>query len=77
MLGLTDVDALTISMARRVATDVSLETAAFAIAIGVLANTALKLAVVLLFGSPAFRRVAGATLLSLVAAAGASLVVGG
>lgn len=77
VLGLTDVDALTISMARRVATDVSLETAAFAIAIGVLANTALKLAVVLLFGSPAFRRVAGATLLSLVAAAGASLVVGG
>jgi len=73
VLGLTDVDALTISMARRVAVDMSLETAALAIAIGVLANTVLKLAVVLLFGSPSFRRVAGATLLALVGAAGASL----
>ena len=42
VLGLTDVDALTLSMARDVARTISLETAATAIAIGVLANTLLK-----------------------------------
>ena len=43
VLGLTDVDALTVSMARGFAQAVSLDTAAVAIAIGVLANTGLKL----------------------------------
>jgi uncharacterized membrane protein (DUF4010 family) len=76
VLGLTDVDALTISMARRVASDISLETAAFAIAIGVLSNTVLKLMVALFLGSPGFRRVAGATLFGMVVAAGASLMFG-
>jgi uncharacterized membrane protein (DUF4010 family) len=76
VLGLTDVDALTISMARRVASSVSLETAAVAIAIGVLSNTALKLSVALFFGSPGFRRVAGGTLLGMIVAAGASLLFG-
>ena len=75
-LGLTDVDALTISMARRVASSVSLETAALAIAIGVLSNTALKLTVALFFGSPGFRRVAGGTLFGMIVAAGASLLFG-
>lgn len=74
VLGLTDVDALTISMARRVAPDTSFETAALAIAVGVLSNTLLKLTVVLFFGSPAFRRIAGGTLLGMVVAAGASLL---
>ena len=74
VLGLTDVDALTISMSRHVAQAVSLETAALAIAIGVLSNTALKLMVALFFGSPGFRRVAGATLFGMVLAAGASLM---
>ena len=76
VLGLTDVDALTISMARRVASSVSLETAALAIAIGVLSNTALKLTVALFFGSPGFRRVAGGTLFGMIVAAGASLLFG-
>jgi uncharacterized membrane protein (DUF4010 family) len=74
VLGLTDVDALTISMARRVASDVSLDTAALAIAIGVLSNTVLKLAVAAFFGSARFRRVAGATLLGMVGAAAAAVV---
>jgi uncharacterized membrane protein (DUF4010 family) len=74
VLGLTDVDALTISMARRVASDVSLDTAALAIAIGVLSNTVLKLAVAALFGSARFRRVAGGTLFGMVMAAGAAVV---
>ena len=47
VLGLTDVDALTVSMARGVAEAGSLTTAALAIAIGVLANTALKLGLAL------------------------------
>lgn len=75
VLGLTDVDALTISMARRVASDVSLNTAALAIAIGVLSNTALKLAIAAFFGTASFRRVAAATLFGIVLAAGAAVVL--
>jgi uncharacterized membrane protein (DUF4010 family) len=74
VLGLTDVDALTLSMARNVARTVSLETAALAIAIGVLANTAVKLGVALFVGSPAFRLVVGAALVLMAAAAVASIV---
>jgi uncharacterized membrane protein (DUF4010 family) len=74
VLGLTDVDALTISMARQVAPTTSFETAAVAIAVGVLSNTVLKLTVALFFGSPGFRRTAGATLFGMVAAAGVSLM---
>ena len=58
VLGLTDVDALTVSMARGVAKTVSLEAAALAIAVGVLANTAVKLGVALFFGSARFRAIA-------------------
>ena len=75
VLGLTDVDALTISMAKGVASAGSLETAALAIALGVLGNTALKLTVAMLFGTWGFRRVAGGTLLAMVVAAGASLAL--
>ena len=57
VLGLTDVDALTISMARSVAEPESLQFAAAAIAIGILANTVLKLAVVLVFGEARFRAI--------------------
>jgi uncharacterized membrane protein (DUF4010 family) len=75
LLGLTDVDALTISMARHVAPAISLQTAALAIAVGVLSNTALKLTIALFFGSPGFRRVAGGTLLGMILVAGISLVM--
>jgi uncharacterized membrane protein (DUF4010 family) len=57
-------------MARQVAPSVSLDTAARAIAIGVLANTALKTGVALFFGAATFRvLVAGALLLMMAAAA--------
>jgi uncharacterized membrane protein (DUF4010 family) len=63
LLGLTDVDALTMSMARGMSNDTSaLELAARAIAIGVAANTALKLAMALALSTGAFRSVAGGTL---------------
>lgn len=63
LLGLTDMDALTLSMAR-LAGDVSqLHTAALAIGIGVLANTVLKSAVVLSLGGQSFRHRAFAALM--------------
>jgi uncharacterized membrane protein (DUF4010 family) len=75
VLGLTDVDALTVSMATAIATNVSLETAAIAIAIGVLANTALKLALTLLFGIGRFQRIAGGALALMALATLATIVL--
>ena len=75
ILGLTDVDALTVSMARGVAKTVSLDPAALAIAVGVLANTALKLGVALVFGTACFRRVVGGTLALMIVTAAAALVL--
>lgn len=74
ILGLTDVDALTVSMARGVAGTVPPAVAAFAIAMGVLANTVLKLAVALIFGSRRFRPIVGGTLVLMIIAAAAVLL---
>jgi uncharacterized membrane protein (DUF4010 family) len=54
-LGLTDTDALTVSMSRLEA-GLAADVAARAIAIGVLANTVLKLAVAGVLGRATFRR---------------------
>lgn len=59
LLGLTDVDALVIAMARSAGDAVRIQAAAQAIALGVVANGALKLALALWLGAPAFRRRAG------------------
>ena len=75
VLGLTDVDALTVSMARGVAQTVSPHTAAAAIALGVLSNTGLKLAVALLFGGPPFKQVAGGTLAVMILAGAAAFAL--
>jgi uncharacterized membrane protein (DUF4010 family) len=75
VLGLTDVDALTLSMAREVAQAVSVEVAAAAIAIGVLTNTAMKLALALFFGSARFRLIAGGALVLMLAALGGVLML--
>lgn len=75
VLGLTDVDALTVSMARNVAQTVSPDVAATAIAIGVLTNTGMKLALALLFGSRRFRLIAGSALALMLAALGSALVL--
>ncbi len=69
VLGLTDVDALTMSMARGMAGATSLELAARAIAIGVAANTALKLVLAVAFSAGSFRRIAGGTLTAMLCAA--------
>jgi uncharacterized membrane protein (DUF4010 family) len=62
VLGLSDVDALTVSMAKDVADALSPTIAATAIAVGVLSNTAMKIALALALGSPRFRFVAAGSL---------------
>jgi uncharacterized membrane protein (DUF4010 family) len=62
VLGLTDVDALTLSMTRGVAHSISSSVAARAIAVGVFANTAMKLAMAVLIGTGRFRTIAGGAL---------------
>jgi uncharacterized membrane protein (DUF4010 family) len=74
VLGLTDVDALTVSMARGVAPTVSPAIAATAIAVGVMANTGMKLALALAFGSRRFRTIAGGALALMLVAILAALV---
>jgi uncharacterized membrane protein (DUF4010 family) len=75
ILGLTDVDALTVSMSKGAAVGTP-AAASLAIAVGVLSNTAMKLGVALVFGSPRFKAIAGGALaLMLVALAGAALVL--
>ena len=71
LLGLTDMDALTFSMARLGGTPAQDMVAARAIATGLLANTALKAAVALILGDLAVRRVAGGGLVILALAIGA------
>jgi uncharacterized membrane protein (DUF4010 family) len=75
VLGLTDVDALTVSMARGVAQTVSPVMAATAIAVGVLANTGMKLGLALFFGSRRFRLIAGGALAIMLVTLGATLAL--
>jgi uncharacterized membrane protein (DUF4010 family) len=75
ILGLTDVDALTVSMAREIAKSVSPEVAATGIAVGVLTNTAMKLGLALVFGSRTFTLIAGGALLLMLVSLGAALAV--
>jgi uncharacterized membrane protein (DUF4010 family) len=72
-LGLTDVDALTVSMSRHEAgLDATL--AARAIVVGILANTLLKLGISVLVGRATYRRRAVTGLVALAAGATASLL---
>lgn len=65
LLGLTDMDALTLSMTRLAAAPAMVPVAATAMGIGVLANTVLKLAVVLTVGRGSFRWRAGGALVAI------------
>ncbi len=67
VLGLTDLDALTLSMTRDGAT-IPVETAARALAVGVIANTGLKLGVAVFAGAPGFRRPIALSLSGMIAA---------
>jgi uncharacterized membrane protein (DUF4010 family) len=75
ILGLTDVDGLTLSMTRGVALQVSPEVAATAIGIGVLSNTAMKLGLALLLGARRFKLVAGGALVLMLGSLAAALAV--
>jgi uncharacterized membrane protein (DUF4010 family) len=75
VLGLTDMDALTYSMARLASTSGDAPLAARAIAIGLLSNTMLKLGLALMLGTPAFRRFAGAGLLACAMSLLAGLLI--
>ncbi len=74
ILGLTDMDALTISMARSTASGAPLEVAAQAIAIGVISNSVLKMLLAVILGRGKFRLEAGGVLLAMTLALVASLV---
>lgn len=65
LLGLTDMDALTLSMARLGSTPDAMALAARAIGVGMLANTVLKGTIVLVLGQRDLRRVAGGGLAAL------------
>ncbi|MEZ5318247.1 MAG: DUF4010 domain-containing protein, partial [Vicinamibacterales bacterium] len=73
VLGLVDMDALTISMARLVVAGTAAEAAARAVTIGVLANTCVKLGITLVVGRGRFRPLAAAGLAGMAAALAAAL----
>lgn len=72
VLGLTNLDALTVGMSRSVP-DVPATIAARAIAAGILANTIFKLGLSLSLGDNRFRRAVGASLASIAAVTAMSL----
>jgi uncharacterized membrane protein (DUF4010 family) len=74
IVGLTDVDALTISMAKS-APIVTPHVAAQAIAIGILVNCVLKSVVALILGARPFGKLAGLTVASMAAAIAAAFAV--
>jgi uncharacterized membrane protein (DUF4010 family) len=74
VLGLTDVDALTISMTTTAVSAAAPAAAAAAIATGILANCVMKTALAVALGPPAFRRVTGAVLAAMAAAITVALV---
>ena len=77
VLGLTDMDALTLSMSRLGADAALRQLAATAIGVGLLANTLLKLTLTFALGSRAFQRRASLGLIALGAASVLGLVIGG
>jgi uncharacterized membrane protein (DUF4010 family) len=72
MIGLTDLDALTLSLARSTS-DLAPEMAGRALAVGVLSNTLLKLGVALVVGHGAYRSIAGLSLAAMAASVAATL----
>lgn len=71
VLGVTDVDALTVTMARGASGDLAV--AARAIAVGVLANTILKFGLAVGLGTGPFRRTCGTGLAAMAVALGLAL----
>ena len=74
LLGLTDVDALTVSMSDPKSL-LAASVAARALAIGVLANTCLKLTLAVILGRTTYRRATAAGLVALAATSAAALAL--
>lgn len=74
VLGLSDVDALTVSMAQRSGDAAGAGVAATALVIGILANTLVKAAIALSVGRGTFRYLAGAGLLLVAGTLGFWLI---
>lgn len=75
VLGLTDVDALTISMAERVSTGTAVDVATAALVLGILANTVVKTMIALVVGRGRFRTFATLGLAAMAASLGAWLIL--
>jgi len=75
VLGLTDVDALTISMTQMADVSGTAALAAQAIVIGILANGLMKTLLTTAFGAPQFSRVTGGVLAAMALATAVSLAV--
>ena len=74
LLGLHDVDALTISMSQSSASGVPVELAAHAIAVGVMANCVVKASIALALGAKPFRRVASIAIGAMAIAIAIALI---
>lgn len=75
VLGLTDVDALTISMAERTSTGTTVEVAAAALVLGILANTVVKTTIALVVGRGGYRTFATLGLAAMAVSLGAWLML--
>jgi len=73
VLGLTDLDALTISMAKSGSNPAALGSAAQAIAVGIFSNTLFKMAAALVLGRSAVRVLVPAGLAAVAVASGAAI----
>jgi len=73
-VGLTDLDALTLSLARSTPASGDISTAAVALTAGILANTGLKLLVALVVGRGSFRTATAAALGAMGLALGVALI---
>ncbi|MGE0863338.1 MAG: MgtC/SapB family protein [Vicinamibacterales bacterium] len=73
LLGLTDVDALTLAMARSVASGTTVDLACRAILMGVIANSLMKAGIATVVGERRFAWQTGASLLAMAAAGTAML----
>lgn len=75
VLGLTDVDALTLSMTRSVSGGTTVDAACRAIATGIVANALMKAGIAITLGGARFRWHAGLSLVAMAAAGAAGLLL--
>ena len=74
VVGLTDLDALTLSLARSATSNATVPDAAVALAVGILSNTILKLGTALAIGRGRFRIATAVALAAMAGATAAALV---